>query len=91
LGVSPDPVASHAKFAKKLNLNYPILADPERTLIDPLGLWVEKSMYGKTYFGVERSTFLLDENGKIIKVWRKVKPEGHAKEVLEALSVKREA
>ena len=87
--MSPDPVDSHAKFAKKLDLNYPILADPDRKLIDPLDLWVEKSLYGKKYFGVERSTFLIDENGKVIKAWRKVKPEGHAKEVLEALSAKR--
>lgn len=84
-GVSPDPVTSHAKFAKKLDLNYPILADPERTLIDALGLWVEKTLYGKKYFGVERSTFLLDEDGKITKIWRKVKPEGHANEVLQEL------
>ena len=83
--MSPDPVSSHAKFAKKLSLNYPILADPERKLIDPLGVWVEKSLYGKKYFGVERSTFLIDENGKVLKVWRKVKPEGHADEVLQVL------
>jgi peroxiredoxin Q/BCP len=78
-------VTSHTKFANKFDLNFPILADRDRKLIDPLGLWVEKSMYGKKYFGVERSTFLLDENGKILKIWRKVKPEGHAKEVLAAL------
>ena len=84
-GISPDPVASHSKFAKKLGLTYSLLADPDRTLIDPLGLWVEKSMYGKTYFGVERTTFLLDKNAKILKVWRKVKVEGHVSEVLEAL------
>jgi peroxiredoxin Q/BCP len=83
--VSPDPVDSHAKFAKKLKLNYPLLADPDRALIDALGLWVEKSLYGKKYFGVERSTFLIDENGKILKIWRKVKPEGHAQEVLEVI------
>ena len=85
-GVSPDPVKSHAKFAKKLDLNYPLLADPDRKLIGPLGVWVEKSMYGKTYFGVERSTFLVGDDGKVLKIWRKVKPEGHAKEVLEVLA-----
>ena len=83
-GVSPDPVSSHAKFARKLGLNYSLLADPDRTLIDPLGVWVEKSMYGKKYYGVERSTFLLDENGTVLKIWRKVKPEGHAAEVLKS-------
>ena len=84
--MSPDPVQSHSRFAKKINLNYSILADPERKLIDPLGVWVEKEMYGKSYFGVERSTFLIDENGKVIKIWRKVKADGHAKEVLKVLS-----
>lgn len=82
VGVSPDPVKSHTKFADKIDLNYPILADPDKSLIGALGLWVEKSMYGKSYFGVERSTYLLDEHGKILKIWRKVKPEGHAAEVL---------
>lgn len=84
VGVSPDPVKSHTKFANKIDLNYPILADPERTLIGPLGLWVEKSMYGKAYFGVERTTFLLDEKGKVLKIWRKVKPDGHAGEVFSS-------
>ena len=83
--MSPDPVDSHAKFAKKLKLNYPLLADPDKSLIGPLGLWVEKSLYGKKYYGVERSTFLIDENGKVAKIWRKVKPEGHAQEVLDVL------
>jgi thioredoxin-dependent peroxiredoxin len=78
-------VSSHTKFARKLGLNYSLLADPERTLIEPLGLWVEKSMYGKKYYGVERSTFLLDEDGKVLKIWRKVKPDGHAAEVRQNL------
>jgi len=86
VGVSPDSVASHTKFAAKLALNFSILADPERKLIEKLGLWVEKSLYGKKYFGVERSTFLLDEKGKILKALRKVKPEGHAKEVFKLLN-----
>lgn len=84
-GVSPDPVASHAKFANNHNLNFPILADPERQLIGQLDIWVEKMNYGKTYWGVERSTFILDEEGKVIKAMRKVKPNGHAAEVLAEL------
>jgi peroxiredoxin Q/BCP len=85
-GVSADDMKSHEKFAKKHGLNFTLLADPERTLIEPLGLWVEKSMYGKKYMGVQRSTFVVDENGRIAQVWEKVKPEGHAEEVLQWLS-----
>lgn len=84
-GVSPDPVQSHAKFATKHQLNYPILADPERTLIEANGLWVEKTMYGKKYMGVERTTVLVGKDGVVEKVWHKVKPEGHAAEVLTYL------
>lgn len=86
LGVSPDGVRSHKKFAEKYSLNFDLLADERRELIDALGLWVEKSLYGKKYMGVERSTFLLDEQGRILRVWYKVKPEGHALEILTALS-----
>ena len=86
LGVSPDPVPSHAKFANKNNLNFPLLADPERQLIGQLDIWVEKMNYGKTYWGVERSTFVIDENGKVIKAMRKVKANGHAAEVLAELT-----
>jgi len=85
VGVSPDSVKSHAKFVKKFELNFTLLADPERKLIEPLGLWVEKVLYGKKYMGVARTTFLLDEKGKVIQVWEKVKPEGHAEEVLAAI------
>lgn len=84
-GVSPDTVKSHAKFAKKYDLNFTLLADPDRSLIEKLGLWVEKSMYGKKYMGVARTTFLLDSEGKVEQVWEKVKPEGHETEVLAAL------
>ena len=66
-------------------MNYPILADPERKLVDQVGVWVEKMNYGKPYWGVERSTFLLDENGIVLKEWRKVKSSGHAAEVLAEL------
>ena len=83
-GVSPDSAKSHKKFEQKFNLNFTLLADTERALTEKLGLWVEKSMYGKKYMGVDRTTYLVDENGKIQKIWRKVKPEGHAEEVLAA-------
>ena len=83
-GVSPDKPKSHQKFIDKFSLNFPLLADVDKKLSEAAGVWVEKSMYGKKYMGVERSTFLLDENGKILKVWRKVNPDGHASEVLAA-------
>lgn len=84
-GVSPDPAKKHKKFAEKFGLGFPLLADPERKLIEACGLWVEKTLYGRKYMGVERTTFLLDEQGVVARVWRKVKPEGHAEEVLGAL------
>ena len=84
-GVSPDPVKSHKKFADKYGLNFPLLADTEQSLCIALGVWVEKSMYGRTYMGVERTTYLLDAEGRVERVWRKVKPAGHAAEVLAAL------
>jgi peroxiredoxin Q/BCP len=84
-GLSPDGVRSHEKFAAKLGLRFPLLADPERSLLDPLGVWVEKKLYGKAYMGVERSTFLVGPDGRVEREWRKVKPEGHSREVLAAL------
>lgn len=84
-GVSPDPVKSHKKFADKYGLNFPLLADTEQALCNAVGVWVEKSMYGRAYMGVERTTFLLDAEGRVERVWRKVKPAGHAAEVLAAL------
>jgi peroxiredoxin Q/BCP len=84
-GVSPDDPKSHQKFVKKFDLNFPLLADVGHKLSEAAGVWGEKSMYGKKYMGVDRTTFLLDENGKIAKIWRKVKPEGHADEVLAAV------
>ena len=83
-GVSPDPEKSHKKFVDKFTLNFPLLADPEKSLLEAAGVWVEKSMYGKKYMGVERTTVLIDAAGKVIKVWNKVKPAGHAAEVLAA-------
>lgn len=85
LGVSADDVASHKRFAEKYGLNFPLLADPERQAILAYGAWGKKNLYGKEYEGVLRQTFLIDPEGRIAKVWRKVSPEGHAEEVAEAL------
>ena len=76
---------SHKKFADKLSLNYPVLADVEKVLLGKLGVWVEKSMYGKKYYGVARTTYLVGTDGEVEKVWNKVKPAGHAAEVLATL------
>lgn len=84
IGVSPDTAASHDKFKRKHDLKIALAADPERSAIEAYGVWKEKSMYGRKYFGVERSTFLIDRSGRIAKVWRKVKVPGHAEEVLSA-------
>jgi peroxiredoxin Q/BCP len=84
-GVSPDDTKSHAKFAKKFDLPFPLLADDGHALAEKYGVWAEKSMYGKTYWGVARSTFLIDKEGKIAHVWPKVKVDDHSEEVLTAL------
>ena len=86
LGVSPDGEKAHRKFIDKYQLNFRLLADTEQALANACGVWVEKSMYGKKYMGVERTTFLVGPDGNIERIWRKVKPEGHAAEVLAALS-----
>lgn len=85
LGISPDDAKSHRKFVDKFGLNFTLLADEGHALADKLGIWVEKSMYGKKYMGVDRTTYVLDEKGTITKIYRKVKPEGHAAEVLSTL------
>lgn len=85
LGVSPDSVKSHDKFITKFNLPFPLLADESKKMAQDYGVWVEKSMYGKKYMGVARTTFVIDAKGKIARVFEKVKPEGHDKEVLEVL------
>ena len=85
LGVSPDSVKSHDKFIAKFDLPFLLLADQDHEVAGKYGAWVEKSMYGKKYMGVERSTFVIGPDGKVKKVYEKVKPEGHAEEVLEAL------
>ena len=86
LGVSPDSVASHQKFKKKFSLPFTLLADTDHAIAEAYGVWKEKSMYGRTYMGVERSTFLIDPTGTLSHVWRKVKPDGHAAEVASALA-----
>jgi len=84
-GVSPDSAKSHKKFIQKYSLNFPLLVDDDHRLAETLGIWVEKQLYGKKYMGVERTTFLIDELGKVAKVWRRVKPEGHSAEVRAAI------
>ena len=86
VGISPDNAKSHRKFVDKFNLNFTLLSDVDHRLAESLGLWVEKMLYGRKYMGVERTTFLLDAKGKVLKVWRKVNPQGHAAEVQAALS-----
>lgn len=81
IGVSPDSIKSHLKFKEKQSLNFILLSDSEHKLAETFNVWVEKSMYGRKYMGIERSTFVLDENLNIIKEWRKVKVKGHVDEV----------
>jgi peroxiredoxin Q/BCP len=85
IGVSPDSSASHKKFANKYGLTFTLLADTDQALCNAVGVWKEKSMYGKKYMGVERTTFLLDESGVIKQIWEKVKPKDHAAEVLASI------
>ena len=84
-GVSPDTAKSHTKFIAKFSLPFPLLADPERAIVQAYGVWVQKSMYGKKYMGAERTTFVIDENGRISALLRKVKPEQHVELVTRAL------
>ena len=86
IGVSPDSIKSHKSFKEKQSLNFILLSDPEHKLAEKFEVWKEKSMYGRKYMGIERSTFILDKNGKIEKEWRKVKVKGHVDEVIEYLS-----
>ncbi|EKE78772.1 thioredoxin-dependent thiol peroxidase [Oceanibaculum indicum] len=85
IGVSRDPVKSHDKFKAKYELNFPIASDEDGKASEAYGTWVEKSMYGKKYMGMERSTFVIDGQGVVRNVWRKVKVDGHAAEVLKAV------
>ncbi|MEO1198454.1 MAG: peroxiredoxin [Pseudomonadota bacterium] len=84
IGVSPDTVEKHAKFRAKHNLTVTLAADPDKTTLEAFGVWKEKSMYGKKYMGVERSTFLVGSDGTVQKAWRKVKVPGHVEDVLAA-------
>jgi len=86
IGVSPDSIKSHQKFKEKQGLNFILLSDPEHTLSEALKVWKEKSMYGRKYMGIERSTFILDNEGNIEKEWRKVKVKGHVEEVLNYIT-----
>ncbi|MCA1492307.1 peroxiredoxin [Sinorhizobium alkalisoli] len=84
VGISPDSVKSHDRFVGKHGLTIPLAADEEKVVVDAYGVWVEKSMYGRKYMGVERTTFLIDAQGTIHRVWEKVKVPGHAEEVFAA-------
>jgi peroxiredoxin Q/BCP len=84
-GVSPDPIEAHQKFRRKFDLPFPLLADPGHGTAEAYGAWGEKVRFGKKSMGILRTTFVIDEQGKIARVFEKVKPEGHAREVLEAL------
>lgn len=84
IGISADDVASHDKFKKKYDLTFPLASDEDKTTLEAYGVWVEKSMYGRKYMGVERTTVLIDASGKIAKIWPKVKVPDHAEEVLQA-------
>ena len=86
LGISPDSVKSHEKFAAKYSLPFTLLSDPDHVAAEAYGAWKEKSMYGRSYMGIERSTFLVDEQGKLAAIWPKVKVAGHADAVLAALN-----
>ncbi len=84
IGISPDSIASHAKFRAKHDLSVQLASDEDKKTANAYEVWVEKSMYGRKYMGIERSTFLIDAKGKLARIWRKVKVPGHAEEVLAA-------
>lgn len=85
IGISPDSVESHKKFVQKLNLPFILLSDEKKEVVQKYGVWKEKSMYGKKYMGVERTTFVINEKGKIVKIFPKVKVDGHVEEVIRSL------
>ena len=91
LGVSADDVASHKKFSEKFSLNFPLLADTDHRMAEQYGAWREKNMYGKISMGIQRSTFLIDANGVVTKVWKKVSVDGHDQQVIDALQALAEA
>lgn len=90
IGISPDSAASHDRFKAKHDLTVTLAADPDKTVLNDYGVWVEKSMYGRKYMGVERSTFIVGADGKIANIWRKVRVPGHAEKVLEAIAAQAE-
>lgn len=85
IGISKDSIKSHKNFKEKQGLNFVLASDESGEVCEAYGVWVEKSMYGRKYFGIERSTFLIDENGKIEKIWKKVSVPGHVEEVFETI------
>jgi peroxiredoxin Q/BCP len=85
LGISPDSVESHVRFRDKYKLNFPLLADPDHQIAEKYGAWREKNMYGRKSMGIQRSTILIDAQGKVAKVWQRVKVEGHDSQVIDAV------
>ncbi len=85
-GISPDTVESHVKFRDKFSLNFPLLADPDHKMAEKYGAWREKNMYGKKSMGIQRSTYLIDANGKVAKLWKRVQVDGHDQQVIDALN-----
>lgn len=89
-GISADSVASHKKFSNKFNLTFPLLSDPDKEVINKYGTWGEKSMFGRTFSGIKRTSFLIDPQGKIVKIYQNVKPAEHAEEVLQDIKTTRD-
>lgn len=85
IGISKDGIKSHEKFKEKFGLNFPLASDEEGKTLDDYGVWVEKSMFGKKYMGIERATYLIDQNGRIARIWRNVSVPGHVDEILAAV------
>jgi len=85
IGVSKDSADKHDKFKKKYGLNFPLVSDEDGKICEKYGTWIEKSLYGRKYMGIDRATFLIDKDGTIVRIWRKVKVKGHAEQVLEAV------
>ena len=86
MGISTDTVESHVKFKQKYNLNFPLLSDPDHAMAEKYGAWREKNMYGKKSMGIQRSTYLIGPDGKVVKVWKKVSVDGHDQQVIDALN-----
>jgi peroxiredoxin Q/BCP len=90
-GISPEDAASHGRFRAKFRLNFPLLSDEDHAVAEAYGTWVEKVNYGRRYMGIQRSTFLVGPDGRVAQAWHRVKPEGHAEEVAEALAAAKAA